>query len=105
MSEHDPALNSIIQIDRHIHSPARLLILAILRSVESVDFTFLLKQTGLTRGNLSSHLTRLEKAKYVTITKEFIDKVPRTLIRLSEPGQAARAAYRQNMQQVLDDLI
>lgn len=104
MSKHDPNLDAIAQIDRHIHSPARLLILAILRSVESADFTFLLKQTGLTRGNLSSHLSRLEDAEYVLITKEFVDKVPRTLIRLSEAGQEALTAYRQNMQQVLNDL-
>ncbi len=103
--QRDPALDPIAQIDRHIHSPARLLILAFLRAVESADFTFLLQQTGLTRGNLSSHLSRLEEAEYVTISKEFVDKVPRTLIRLSDAGRQALADYRQNMQQVLDDLL
>jgi DNA-binding MarR family transcriptional regulator len=85
-----------------IHQPARLLILAHLSVVESADFLFLMNQTGLTCGNLSSHLNKLEAAGYVEIKKEFVEKIPRTLLRLTEPGRKAFQEYRRNMKQVLD---
>ena len=97
-------LQPLVQIDRVIHEPARLLILAYLSVVESADFLFLMNQTNLTRGNLSSHLSRLEAAGYVEIKKEFVDKIPRTLLRLTEQGRNAFHEYRQNMRKVLDSL-
>jgi DNA-binding MarR family transcriptional regulator len=93
-----------VTIDRLIHEPARLLILSYLYVVESADFLFLMRQTGLTRGNLSSHLSKLEAAGYVAIKKEFVDKIPRTLLRLSDQGREAFRKYKQSMKQVLDDL-
>ncbi|MHC4557700.1 MAG: winged helix-turn-helix domain-containing protein [Planctomycetota bacterium] len=95
-------LQSLSEIDRVIHEPARLLILAYLSVVENADFLFLMNQTGLTRGNLSSHLSKLEAAGYVEIKKEFVDKIPRTLLRLTEEGRKAFLEYRRNMKQVLD---
>ncbi|MFC1634128.1 winged helix-turn-helix domain-containing protein [Planctomycetota bacterium] len=95
-------LKPLTEIDRVIHEPARLLILAYLSVVESADFLFLMNQTGLTRGNLSSHLSKLEAAGYVEIKKEFVDKIPRTLLRLTEDGRKAFQEYRHNMKQVLD---
>jgi DNA-binding transcriptional ArsR family regulator len=74
----------IAEIDRLIHEPARLMIMAVLYAVESADFVFLLRQTGLTRGNLSSHMSRPEAAGYVDIEREFVDKMPRTLLRLTD---------------------
>ncbi|NIP28707.1 MAG: ArsR family transcriptional regulator [Phycisphaerae bacterium] len=97
-------LQPLAEIDRVIHEPARLLILAYLSVVESADFLFLMNQTNLTRGNLSSHLSKLETAGYVEIKKEFVDKIPRTLLRLSEKGRIAFHEYRRNMKQVLDSL-
>lgn len=88
-------------LNRVIHEPARLSILSVLRAFETVDFIFLLKQTELSRGNLSSHLSKLESAGYVDIAKEFVDKVPRTLIRLTGHGQDAILAYRDEMNRVL----
>jgi len=101
----DEDLQLIADIDRAIHAPARLMILAMLAVVESADFTFLLTQSGLTRGNLSSHLSKLEEVGYITVTKEFVDRVPRTLIRLSDKGRTAINAYRNNMQQVVNLLL
>jgi len=98
-------IRPIGEIDRTIHSPARLMILALLSVVESVDFTFLLTQTGLTRGNLSSHLGKLEEAGYIQVNKEFVDRIPRTLIRLTEDGRTAIHEYRETMHQVLDELF
>lgn len=98
-------LQIIANIDRTIHSPARLMILATLSVIDRADFTFLMTQTKLTRGNLSSHLSKLEETGYIIITKEFVDKIPRTLIRLSEKGRLAIQVYRNNMRQVVDGLL
>jgi DNA-binding MarR family transcriptional regulator len=100
----DNNLQPLAEIDRIIHEPARLLILAYLYVVESADFLFLMRQTGLTRGNLSSHLSKLETAGYISINKEFVDKIPRTLLRLTNSGRAAFRNYRRNMRQVLENL-
>jgi DNA-binding MarR family transcriptional regulator len=81
------------------------MILAYLAAVDSADFIFLMNQVGLTRGNLSSHLNTLEEAGYVDIQKEFVDKVPRTLIRLTEVGRSAIQAYREQMRMVIDELL
>jgi DNA-binding MarR family transcriptional regulator len=97
-------LQPLADIDRVIHEPARLLILAYLSVVESADFLFLMNQTKLTRGNLSSHLSRLEAVGYVEIKKEFVEKIPRTLLALTAQGRNAFDEYRRNMQQVLDSL-
>jgi DNA-binding transcriptional ArsR family regulator len=85
------------EIDPIIHSPARLKILTVLKEAESADFLFILRHTGLTRGNLSSHLSELETANYVTITKEFVDKIPHTLIQLTVEGKNALELYRRQM--------
>ena len=99
------SLQPIADIDRNIHAPARLLILAFLSVVESADFTFLLNQTGLTRGNLSTHMSKLEEVGYISITKEFVDKIPRTLIRLTDKGKEALEAYKKNMKYVIEELL
>jgi DNA-binding MarR family transcriptional regulator len=98
-------LQPISDIDRVIHSPARLKILAFLAAVDSADFIFLMNQVDLTRGNLSSHLNTLEEAEYVSIQKEFVDKVPRTLIRLTNAGRAAIQDYRSQMSTIIEDLL
>jgi DNA-binding transcriptional ArsR family regulator len=97
-------LQSLTDIDRIIHEPARLMILALLYVVESGDFTFLMRQTGLTWGNLSSHLSKLEAAGYIAVEKEFLGKKPHTMLFLTDEGRAAFRDYRQRMKQVLDDL-
>ncbi|MDH5438339.1 MAG: transcriptional regulator [Candidatus Bathyarchaeota archaeon] len=100
----DDELPSISKIDKTIHEPARLMIMAHLFVVESADFLFLQRQTGLTWGNLSSHLSKLENAGYVAIEKEFIDKKPHTTLHLTDKGRTAFQEYRQSMKQVFDDL-
>jgi DNA-binding MarR family transcriptional regulator len=97
-------VQTIAAMDRLVHEPARLMILTILYVVESADFLYLMRQTGLTRGNLSSHLSKLEAAGYIDVEKEFIDKIPRTLLRLTDTGREAFQTYRQDMIQVLEDL-
>lgn len=98
-------LRLIGDIDRMVHSPARLMILAYLAAVDSVDFIFLMNQVGLTRGNLSSHLATLEEAGYISIHKEFVDRVPRTLIRLTAEGAKAIQRYKEQMRKIVEDLL
>ncbi len=103
----EPANNDLqllAKIEKLIHEPARLMILATLHVVETADFLFVERQTGLTRGNLSSHMSKLEDAGYIEITKEFVDKIPRTLLRITDDGRAALLNYTNNMKQVLDGL-
>jgi DNA-binding MarR family transcriptional regulator len=87
-----------------VHEPARLAVLTYLSLVESADFVFLMRTTGLTWGNLSSHLARLEEAGYVAIEKEFVKKKPHTLLRLTQAGRDALAEYRATMQTALGGL-
>ena len=98
-------LTPITGIDANLHAPARLRILAVLCVVDRADFTFLLQQTGLTRGNLSTHLARLEEGGYVKIKKVFADRKPRTLIWLSARGRSAIQGYRESMRQVIEELL
>lgn len=89
------------EVDRLIHEPARLMILSILSAAEKVDFLFLLNETGLTKGNLSSHLGKLEGAGYIEIEKTYRGKVPQTLISLSETGRQAFEAYRKQLKNMM----
>jgi DNA-binding MarR family transcriptional regulator len=95
-------LHSLVDVDRLVHEPARLIILTILNAVEKVDFLYLLRETGLTRGNLSSHLSKLEEAKYIHIEKSFRGKVPQTLISITDLGREAFAAYRGKLNMLVE---
>ena len=101
----DNVLQPIADLDRVVHSPPRLMILAYLAAVDSADFIFLMNQVELTRGNLSSHLKTLEESGYIDVQKEFVDKVPRTLIRLTNEGREAIQAYREQMRIIIDQLL
>jgi DNA-binding MarR family transcriptional regulator len=85
-------------ISRLVHEPSRLMILAILNAVESADFLYLLRETQLTKGNLSSHLAKLEEGGLVEIEKTFQGKIPLTVCRLTEQGRSAFDTYRKQMQ-------
>ena len=89
------------ELNRVIHEPARLTIIALLSSVKEADFLYLLRETKLTKGNLSTHLVRLEEAGYVDIEKTFRGKIPLTLVRLSSEGKAAFQTYRKSMKDIL----
>jgi len=80
-------------LDRLVHEPARLAILTALRNVDSADFLLVQRITGLSKGNLSSHMTKLEEGGLVTIAKEFVGKIPQTRLSLTEAGRAAIDTY------------
>ena len=100
----DSELHPLADIDQIIHAPARLMVLTYLYVVESADYVFLMRLTGLTWGNLATHLNKLEEAGYVDIQKTFDGKKPKSILRLTERGRDAFRAYKKSMQQVLDDL-
>ena len=91
----------IANIDRLIHEPSRLTIMAHLYVVESADFLFLVRQTGMTWGNISVHISKLETAGYLEVKKEFLNKKPHTVVSLTKKGRAAFEAYRKGMKEVL----
>src|SRR6185312_9315982 len=96
-----PGDRSMSELDRLIHEPARLTIIALLSSVKEADFLYLLRETGLTKGNLSTHLVKLEEAGYVEIEKTFRGKIPLTLVRLNSEGKTAFEDYRSSMKEIL----
>jgi DNA-binding MarR family transcriptional regulator len=95
---------SLDWIDPVIHSPARLKIVVELYVVDAADATFLVNRTGLTWGNLSTHLGKLEEARYVRVEKGYDGKKPRSLISLTARGRNAFKEYRDNMRRALREL-
>lgn len=97
-------LHPLADIDKVIHSPARLMVMTYLYVVEKADYLYLMRLTGLTWGNLSSHLTRLEEEGYIEIEKTFVEKKSHTMLYLTDKGREAFREYKQQMKEVLDDL-
>lgn len=91
-------VQDITAIDRVIHEPARLAIVSVLSACESADFKALLHLTGLTKGNLSAQLQKLEEAGYITITKSFQERYPHTDCALTRVGRQAFKVYWQRVQ-------
>jgi len=88
-------------LDRVIHEPARLMLVALLAGVKEADFLWLQRESGLTKGNLSSHLARLEEAGYVAVQKTFKGKIPLTILRLTPSGKSAFDAYKTSLNGLL----
>jgi DNA-binding transcriptional ArsR family regulator len=88
-------------VDRVVHEPARLLLLSLLAGVDEAEFAFLESVTGLTKGNLSSHISRLELADYIHVRKRFRGKVPVTTLKITSAGRAALTNYRKQVAAVL----
>ena len=103
-SERDREAKLVTNVDRLIHEPARFNIMAYLFVVQSADFTFLQTQTGLTWGNLSSHINKLETTGYVAVEKEFVGKKPHTMLHLTDKGRAAFSDYCKNIRKALNTL-
>jgi len=83
----------LASVDRLIHEPSRLSILTALSACEKADFLFLLNLSGLTKGNLSSHLAKLEHSGMVRIEKTFEGKHPVTYAMMTPEGRAALKLY------------
>lgn len=97
-------LEPLADIDLLVHAPARLMVMTYLYVVDSIDFVYLRRITGLSWGNLSTHLTKLEEGGYVKLEKTFLDKKPHTMISLTDEGRKAFRDYKDSMQEVLGNL-
>jgi DNA-binding MarR family transcriptional regulator len=97
----DLDISKVANIDKIIHEPGRLAILVYLSMVEFADFLFITNITGLTKGNLSAHMSKLEKVGYIEIIKEFIEKKPHTVLRITPQGQKALDEYRKQMSKIM----
>ncbi len=95
-------LRSLVDVDRIIHEPARLMIADVLYTVENADFLYLQRETGLTKGNLSSHLAKLEEAGYVEVEKTYRGKIPLTICCLTDAGRQAFENYRKQMKKFME---
>jgi DNA-binding transcriptional ArsR family regulator len=93
----------LAELDRLVHEPARLAIMSALSACESADFLYLRRITGLSKGNLSSHLARLEDAGLVTVTKDFVGRIPRTNAALTPEGRDRLAAHWRDLQSLARD--
>jgi DNA-binding MarR family transcriptional regulator len=93
----DAALKTILDLDRMIHEPARRAILTVLSAAEDVEFLFLLKVTGLSKGNLSVQTQKLEAAGYLKTAKGFRGRVPVTSFRITAAGRKALSAYQEQL--------
>lgn len=89
----NPEMQTLLELDRVIHEPARLVILTVCASAEEVEFKFLETTTGLSKGNLSSHISKLEQVGYVEVIKAFRKKMPVTSFKITKAGRDALAAY------------
>jgi DNA-binding MarR family transcriptional regulator len=89
------------ELDRVIHEPGRLMIVALLFAIDQCDFLYLQHETEMNKGTLSSHLSRLEEAGYVEVEKTYRGKVPQTLLRLTASGREAFQKYRKKLKKAL----
>ena len=96
-------IQGLAEVDRLVHEPARLMIFAILSAVESADFLYLQRETGLSRGNLSAHLSKLEEAGYLRIVKTYRGKIPLTVCQLTEAGRTAFEDYRRQIKRFVEN--
>ncbi|HVG11178.1 MAG TPA: transcriptional regulator [Thermoanaerobaculia bacterium] len=90
----------LANLDRRVHDPARLSILTALSACERADFLFLQRITGLTKGNLSSHLSKLEETGLVETEKRFVNKKTQTLVRLTGEGRETIEIYWKEMEAI-----
>lgn len=104
MAEFNEDLHPLADLDQVIHSQARLMVLTYLYVVDQADYTFLQNLTGLTWGNLATHINKLEEAGYVDVEKKFVGKKPHSMLKMTKAGREAFKAYKQQMQSVLNNL-
>jgi len=99
----EPDLQPILNLDRTVHEPARLAILTVLAAAEEVEFLFLQRVTGLSKGNLSSHTQKLEAARLIETRKSFRGRIPVTSFCITPQGRTALRAYHQQLRALLPE--
>jgi DNA-binding MarR family transcriptional regulator len=97
----EPSFRAILDLDRMVHEPARLAILTVLAAADAVEFLFLLKVTGLSKGNRSVQAQKLEAAGYLQTKKGFRGRIPVTSFTITGEGRKALGAYHAQMRALL----
>lgn len=97
-------VSGLTHLDRTIHEPGRLATMAILYVAVRADFLYLQRETGLTRGNLSAHLSKLESEGYIEIEKIFEGKKPRTLCKMTPAGRTAFDEYIAQIKGMINEI-
>lgn len=97
-------LKSIRSIDAVLHEPSRLSIVVALSGKDALSFGELKNLLGMTDGNLSIHLRRLEHSSYIVTQRELVTGKTRTLCRLSAQGRDALGRYAEVLKPVLMNL-
>lgn len=95
--------NQLPNFDKTIHDPTRLKLLAYLNAANQADFMYLQRTLELTKGNLSSHITKLESVGFVQVIKTYKGKIPLTIVEITERGRAAFKKYKNDMKTLLSD--
>ena len=90
-----------VNLNKAIHQKTRLGIMSILMASEEAEFNDLKERLKLTDGNLSSHLSLLEKEKFIKLKKKFIKKKPKTLCQMTERGRHAFKEYLENLEKII----
>ena len=88
-------------LDDTIHGRVRLAVMAFLSGAGSAEFGTLKTRTGVSDGNLSTHLRKLEEAGFVAVEKRFEDRKPLTVLHLTDAGREAWIAYLDQMRALL----
>jgi len=94
----------IAGLDKLIHEPARLAIMTILATSQSADFLALQRLTGLTSGNLSVHLSKLAEGELIIFEKQFVDKRPKTQVKITTKGQHELERHWQQLENLRADV-
>lgn len=94
-------IQTIADLNRVIHEPGRLMVMALLYAVGKADFLYLQHETGMNKGTLSSHISRLEQAEYLEVEKTYRGKVPQTLLHLTKTGRRSFEHYRRSIKEAL----
>jgi len=94
-------MQTLADLDRLIHEPGRLMIVSLLYAVDQADFLYLQHESGINKGTLSSHISKLEDAGYVEVLKTYRGKVPQTLLSLTKLGRQSFKEYRKKLRKAL----
>lgn len=92
------------QLDRVLTQKARLGIMSILMVMEETDFNYLKDKLKLTDGNLSTHLSLLEKEKFIRLRKIFVRKKPKTLCQITDRGRRAFLDHMDTLEKIIKDI-
>jgi DNA-binding transcriptional ArsR family regulator len=97
------ALKQLVEeLDPMLHERGRLAIVSVLAAAESLTFTELRDALGMTDGNLSVHLQKLEEKGYIIIDKQFVGRRPQTTCNLSKSGRRAFTRYLDHLQAIVE---